>query len=121
MRDPQDIPIEGVLVTLTGTDIFGNAVLYTQLTDVDGFYSFSGLNPGTYNVEIAQPIEYRSTGSVGGHLSFDANGDPVYDTVDREGDTVRPNDTSGNTTQTDVNTIENIVLGEGDNSIENNF
>ena len=40
-------------VTLTLLDSLGN-VLETTMTDEDGFYSFSGLVPGTYTVEVPQ-------------------------------------------------------------------
>ena len=38
-------PIAGTKVTLTGTDLFGNAVSLSTMTDSSGSYQFTGLNP----------------------------------------------------------------------------
>jgi hypothetical protein len=49
------MPIEDVLMTLSGTDIFGNTILATTLTDADGLYFFSNLVPGVYSVQATDP------------------------------------------------------------------
>jgi len=58
VRDPGEAPIAGVTVTLTGTDHLGNPVNLTTTTDVDGYYEFVGLRPGTYTLTETQPTGY---------------------------------------------------------------
>ena len=53
--------IESVTIHLSGTDIFGTSVNLLTTTDVNGFYSFSGLNPGTYAIEEEQPAGWLSS------------------------------------------------------------
>ncbi len=53
-----DTGINGVLVTLTGTDSFGQAVSQTFTTPADGTYSFTNLRPGTYTITETQPGAY---------------------------------------------------------------
>jgi hypothetical protein len=97
-RDDSDSGIAGVLVTLTGTDDLGNAVQVTLTTDVNGFYSFTGLRAGTYSLVKTPPSGYTdeasNVGTVGG------NGD---------GTTLSPN------------AIAQIVLGAGQNGLNYNF
>jgi hypothetical protein len=45
-----DRPLEGIRVTLTGTDADGNDVNTFVLTNAQGFFEFTGLVPGTYAV-----------------------------------------------------------------------
>jgi hypothetical protein len=52
-RDGNEYGDSGVIVTLTGTDIFGNDVSQTAVTDFYGNYSFTGLAAGTY--QLAKP------------------------------------------------------------------
>lgn len=54
-RDSGETGVPGVLVTLTGTDNFGNAVNHTALTADDGSYSFAELTSGTYKLTERQP------------------------------------------------------------------
>ena len=54
-RDAGEIGLPGVLVTLTGTDSFGNAVHHTALTANDGSYTFEELSSGTYQLTERQP------------------------------------------------------------------
>jgi uncharacterized repeat protein (TIGR01451 family) len=63
-----EIGIEGVEVTLTGTDVYGNPVEVTVLTDSQGNYSFDGLNAGTYSITQTQPQEYDD-GTISGPTS----------------------------------------------------
>lgn len=68
-----DHGITGQTVTLSGTDVNGNAVSATTTTGADGSYAFTGLPPGTYTVtQPAQPAGTNngqtlpgSTGGVG--------------------------------------------------------
>ena len=50
-----EVGIAGVAVVLTGTDVYGDPVNVTVLTDANGFYSFDGLTAGTYTVTQIQP------------------------------------------------------------------
>ena len=68
-------PIEGVTITLTGTDENGDPVSETTTTDEFGNYLFEDLLPGTYTVTESQPAGYGDTtdvvGSEGGTLADD--------------------------------------------------
>jgi uncharacterized repeat protein (TIGR01451 family)/LPXTG-motif cell wall-anchored protein len=50
-----DTLLEGVTVTLMGTDAAGNDVMVTQQTGPGGTYLFTNLMPGTYKVTETQP------------------------------------------------------------------
>lgn len=51
-----DTGLAGVTLNLTGTDINGQPITKTTVTDADGHYNFSGLPEGTYTVtEPTQP------------------------------------------------------------------
>jgi hypothetical protein len=50
--------IDGVTVTLSGTDDRGNAISKTQVSDGGGSYAFIDLRPGTYAIEETQPAGY---------------------------------------------------------------
>ena len=52
---PGEGGIAGVEIILTGTDVLGNSVEITVLTDANGRYTFAGLNAGTYSVTQIQP------------------------------------------------------------------
>jgi hypothetical protein len=45
-----DSGLQGIAITLTGTDYLGHTVNVSVVTDSNGFYSFTGLLPGTYTV-----------------------------------------------------------------------
>ncbi len=59
VKDGGEKPIAGVVLTLTGSDIFGASVTRTAVTDGNGYYSFANLMPGTYNVTQTQPTKYK--------------------------------------------------------------
>jgi uncharacterized repeat protein (TIGR01451 family) len=95
--------IAGVAVDLTGTDIAGNAVTRSTLTDTSGNYRFEGLPPGTYAVrEPTQPdgtLDGRSVaGSTGGSATA-----------------------AGSAASGTPSAITGIVLGLSQTSSENNF
>jgi hypothetical protein len=64
--------IDGVTITLTGTDFLGRAVNQTQLTSGGGAFSFLNLLPGTYSLTETQPAGYLqgldAVGTAGGSL-----------------------------------------------------
>ena len=62
IKDPGDQGIQGVIVTLTGTDINGNTVNKTTATGVDGSYLFADLlipNASGYILTETQPTGYN--------------------------------------------------------------
>jgi len=88
-----ELGIASVTVKLTGTDDLGQAVSKTDLTDVNGFYSFEGLRPGNYKITETQPAAF-------------------LDGKDTIG-------TPGGTTSNDM--FSNIALPEGFDGMNNNF
>ena len=75
IRDPGEPPIAGVTVTLTGTDVYGNAVSRSTTTSATGAYAFSDLPAGTYTVTETQPAGWLdgkdSPGDSGGTVAAD--------------------------------------------------
>lgn len=68
--------IEGVEVTLTGTDFLGNPVTRVALTDADGLYRFEGVlasDTEGYQLQEAQPLQWfdgkDTQGSAGGQVA----------------------------------------------------
>jgi len=49
---PDDYGLYGQTVNLVGTDVLGHTVNLTATTDINGYYSFAGLLPGTYSVSV---------------------------------------------------------------------
>ena len=70
--DPGEVMIQGVTITLY--DASGNLLATTQ-TDVNGYYKFENLAPGTYMVRETQPGNYihggQEPGNLGGNESKD--------------------------------------------------
>jgi hypothetical protein len=65
--------IDGVTITLTGTDFLGRSVNQTQQTSGGGAYSFPNLLPGNYSLTETQPAGSTqgidSVGTAGGSVS----------------------------------------------------
>ncbi len=75
-QDAGEPGIAGVVVRLTGTDIDGNSVDRSDITDSDGSYRFEGLQPGFYQVTIEVPAGYRVTAAnQGSDDRIDSNSD----------------------------------------------
>ena len=78
--DAGETGIDGVEVTLQGTDDLGNLVNLTTFTASDGTYSFTDLRPGTYTVAAAQDPGYldgsETAGTSGGDVTADDPGVP---------------------------------------------
>ena len=75
---PADVGIEGVTITLSGTDDLGNPVSLSTTTAADGSFVFEDLRPGTYTlVEPNQPAGtangITTAGQVGGVASGSAS------------------------------------------------
>ena len=65
--DTDGNPIEGVEVTLTGVDLFGNPVSVTVTTGADGSYTIDGIMPSDptgYTLTETTPIGYGDTDAV---------------------------------------------------------
>ncbi len=76
VRDPGELGLQGITVTLTGETDQGTPVSLTQQTGPWGIYGFGGLRPGRYTVTKAtQPAGYlegsNSLGSLGGTQAGD--------------------------------------------------
>jgi len=75
VQDAGESGISGVLVSLSGTNLFSAAVSNSMSTGLDGSYSFTGLVPGTYQLNEAQPVTHfdgiDSAGSAGGTVAAD--------------------------------------------------
>ncbi len=59
--------LPGTVITVSGTDLFGNPVSVSTTTDTDGNYSVS-VPPGLYTVAETTPTGYTSTGAEPGTL-----------------------------------------------------
>jgi hypothetical protein len=74
-RSASETGIAGVIVTLTGTTINGNAIALATTTAADGSYRFSGLLVGTYTLAETQPSAYLDgkdrAGVLGGTMTND--------------------------------------------------
>lgn len=97
--DPGETGLAGVTIELTGTDLSGNPVTRSAVTDANGNYSFTGLPPGSYTLrEPAQPA-----GTVNGRTLAGSTGGTA----------------SGLTTT--PSTIAGITLAANQTSVNNNF
>ncbi len=52
IQDAGDLPFTDVNITLLGNDIFGNTVNEATTPDANGIYEFTGVVPGTYELEF---------------------------------------------------------------------
>jgi hypothetical protein len=75
LRTPDDPPIPGTAVALTGTSLGGVTFNQLVLTDASGAYAFNNLPPGDYVVTEVQPAGYlqgsNQLGSLGGTVIGD--------------------------------------------------
>ncbi len=102
-NDNPETPIPGVTLTLTGTDINGNAVNLTTTTGTDGSYSFTGLavsNAAGYTLTETQPSGFLP-------------GKNALGTVN--------NVTVGSLASPTVDTMTAITLSDGNDGIDYDF
>jgi len=64
-----DAGIAGVAMGLAGTDVFGNAVARTAVSDAAGDYLFANLAPGSYVVTQTQPAGFISVANTPGAVT----------------------------------------------------
>ncbi len=71
-------PVADVLVTLSGTTNTGLAVNVCAWTNSSGFYIFTGLTAGTYNITETVPPNYAAVGASVGSLGDTSNTDTEF-------------------------------------------
>ena len=81
IQDGGEPGIDGVTVTLTGNDGFGNPVNLNEVTAGGGLYEFMDIVPGTYTLNFALPTVNHF------YTQQDAGGDNVDSDADNMGDT----------------------------------
>lgn len=90
VKDAGEAPINGVTITLTGTDSAGNSVNLTTTT-TSGAYKFDNLAPGTYTVTETHPsawVDGKDTVGVFGVTPGSGSaGDDVISNIVLPGDT----------------------------------
>ncbi len=75
LQDAGELGLAGVTVTLYDS---AGAALATTITDAGGYYSFTGLAAGTYQVGFSTPEGYVfSAAGQGSDLTLDSNPDPA--------------------------------------------
>lgn len=83
--DVGELPIAGVIVTLTGTQLDGVAVSRTTTTNAAGEYLFTDLKPGTYRLDETQPAAYLdgkdAAGTPFGGTATGVGGDSITNIV----------------------------------------
>jgi uncharacterized repeat protein (TIGR01451 family) len=90
--DPEESPIGGVRIELTGIDLAGNTINRTINTDNNGYYLFDDLPPGDYTLRQIQPTNFADGA-----------------------------DSSGTPGASVGNDVIQIALGGGESATENNF
>lgn len=77
--DAGEFGLQNVEIRLTGTDDRGNAVDVSVFTGLDGTYSFTGVRPGTYEIEeVVQPSGFTSGINNAGSLGGEVEGDRIF-------------------------------------------
>ena len=61
IQDINEVGIEGAKINLTGITSFGSSISRSVFTDANGKYSFTQLQPGTYNLYFEKPASYEYT------------------------------------------------------------
>ncbi len=80
IQDNGETGVSGVSVTLL--DASGNPTGLTAITNASGYYSFTNINVGTYQVQFGQPLGYSfTTPGLGGNPETDSNADQTTGTT----------------------------------------
>ena len=86
IQDPTELGLQGVDITLTGTDFNGIAVNFTATSDAQGAYRFDQLPMGTYFMifELPNFQDYlHSPVDQGGDDALDSDMDPITGSIQR--------------------------------------
>ena len=75
LRDDGEPGLVGVTLRLIGTDIDGNSIDTSAVTNDYGFYRFENLAPGTYTVTVVAPAGYVFTAVNRGNDELDSDTD----------------------------------------------
>jgi large repetitive protein len=75
LKDATETGIEGVTITLTGTDANGAGVSKTTTSDASGNWKFPDLLSGTYTVKETQPTAYSDGKDTGGSITSTISND----------------------------------------------
>lgn len=77
IQDAGEEPIAGVTVTLAGTTTFGWSGSLTTVTDVDGYYEFTGLAPANVTITFSDDPDLVVTRpNIGTDPTVDSDADP---------------------------------------------
>lgn len=77
IQDDEEPPMTGVRVRLKDDE---GAVIDSTTTDMNGFYSFVGLEAGTYSVQFVKPDSFNITAlNAGGDDALDSDADEAMD------------------------------------------
>lgn len=63
VKDTGELPIAGVIITLSGTNFLGSSVSAQATTNSSGQYNFTNLAPGTYTLQQTQPTGFQDGAS----------------------------------------------------------
>ena len=110
--DPNELPINGATVTLTGFDDNGPVTATTAITSGNGDYKFANLRPGTYAITETQPAGYADGkdtigtpgGTTGNDVFSDINLAAGVDGVKNDFGEIKP-DTPGTPLPKNVNLL----------------
>ena len=84
IQDAGDLPFTDVNITLLGNDIFGNTVNEATTPDADGIYEFTGVVPGTYELEFtSNQVTYIPTIKDCSGNAFDNDDSDIYQNTGR--------------------------------------
>ncbi|MFO7902335.1 MAG: Ig-like domain-containing protein [Pirellulaceae bacterium] len=89
VKDDAETPLGGVIVTLAGTDMFGDPVERQQTTNALGYYQFGDLVPGSYEVSQTPPqflIDGMDRAGAGGALFSESGTDTLPIELEQDAD-----------------------------------
>lgn len=77
VKEAAELPLGGVVITLSGTSVTGASVNVQATTDATGLYQFTNLAPGTYKLTQAQPAFLIDGIDSGGTLATSTGADEL--------------------------------------------
>lgn len=88
-KDGTETPLGGIVVTLRGTDMFGDPVEREETTNAMGYYQFQELVPGSYELVETQPqflIDGTDRAGNGGEMVFEPGVDVLPIELEQDAD-----------------------------------